>query len=309
MTDAQLIGLLKSRFSVVKPGNGRWVRIKCPTCAPGDAAKLKRGVNLANLATNCFICRVPLSTQQLFGQEIIQNNNLDQTFTETKEHPQSREWPCEGIVPISALPPDHPAILFLKQDHLNNINELYQLYKVGYILKEDAKMITFDKADGSTGFAVSSADSLVFPVFQHGELVGWQLRFVNPKSKKFKYLHVFPKGNYLYNYDIAKAYKTVVVVEGVKKSWKFPNGVATLGKGLSEKQIQLIQEWDQIIFMYDGEDETQNKIQELADIIGRNKKCINIDPRNYGFPSPDEMTAVQAQTIAYQEWLAAGYEI
>lgn len=311
MTDAQLINLLKSRFTIVKPGNGRWVRIKCPTCNPADAMKLKRGVNLGSLATNCFICRVPLTSQQLFGQDIIQTSQLSNvaSFTETKEHPLSREWPCSAIIPIHELPADHAAVQFLKSDHLTNLKELYETYQVGYIRKEDEKMITFDKKDGTTGFAISSADSLVFPVFQAGELVGWQLRYVNPKSKKFKYLHVFPKGNYLYNYDNAKKYETVVVVEGVKKAWKFPNAVATFGKGISEKQIQLLQEWKHIIFLYDGEDATQSKIQDLADAIGRNKKCVNIDPRVYGFSSPDEMTAEEAQMIVCQEWLNHGYEL
>lgn len=310
MTDAQLVNLLKARFSIVKPGNGRWVRIKCPTCSPADAVKLKRGVNLTSLASNCFICHVPLTVQQLFGKDLIPNQQSLGTsvFTETKEHPQSREWPCEAIIPIHELPEDHPAVEFLTKDHLLNREELYNLYKVGYIRKEDAKMITFDKKDGSSGFAISSADSLVFPVFNNGELVGWQLRYVNPKSKKFKYLHVFPKGNYLYNYDNAKKYETVVVVEGVKKAWKFPNAVATFGKNMTEKQIQLIQEWKQVIFLFDGEDETQQKIQDIADAIGRNKKCINIDPRIHGFPSPDEMTCEQAQLIVCQEWLDRGYE-
>lgn len=310
MTDAQLINLLKSRFSVVKPGNGKWVRIKCPTCTPGDAMKLKRGVNLSSLASNCFICKQPLTIQQLFGREIIPASLISTTpaFTETKEHPQSREWPCNSIIPVNELPKDHAAVKFLAQDHLTDLDALYKLYHVGYVLPSEAKMITFDRKEGP-GFAISSADSLVFPVFQSSELVGWQLRYVNPKSKKFKYLHVFPKGNYLYNYDNAKQYKTVVVVEGVKKSWKFPNAVATLGKGMTDKQIQLIQEWDQIIFLFDGEDDTQQKIQDLSDVIGRNKKCINIDPRNHGFSSPDEMTAEEAQYIVCYEWLQNGFEL
>ena len=114
---------------------------------------------------------------------------------------------------------------------------------------------------------------------------------------------MYPKGNYLYNYDIAKEYTNVVVVEGVKKSWKFPNAVATLGKGITEKQIKLLGEWDEITLMYDGEDVTQAKARALVEQFQiLDKKCINIDPRKYGFASPDEMTEEQAQEIVYKEW-------
>lgn len=306
MTELQLLQKLKDKFGAAKKGNNGWINIRCPTCNPKDALKMKRGVHSKTLSTNCFICKEPLSLTQLFGSDDIIRSAQPVHF-EIKEHPQAREWPCDAIVPVSALPKTHDAVRFLLKDHITDLDRIYRQYQVGYICKEDSKYITFNK-DHGTGVSISSADSLVFPVFKHNEFVGWQLRFLNPKSKKFKYLHVFPKGNYLYNYDNAKQYKMVVVVEGVKKSWKFPNGVATFGKGLSQQQIQMIQEWDEIVFMMDGEDDTQDKIKELVNVINRNKPCINIDPRDYGFASPDDMPEDEAQSIVYREWLKAGYE-
>jgi hypothetical protein len=118
-----------------------------------------------------------------------------------------------------------------------------------------------------------------------------------------KYYHLFDKGSTLYNYDLAKKFKIVVVTEGVKKAWKFPNAVATLGKGISDNQLQLVQEWGDIIFLYDGEDVTQAKANNIVFQLNMGGyRAINIDPRKYGFPSPDEMTEEQANNIVIQEW-------
>lgn len=304
MTDHDLFILLKQRFGSAKRANNNWVRVKCPTCAPRDAAKLKRGVNLRTLSTNCFICQRPLDLTSIFGNVKLEPSNL--VDEEPQEHPQARLWPCTGLVPISALDADHPAVKFLEKDHIIDRLDCYETHGVGYITAEDAINIEFDHGDYVS--KINTAHSLVFPVYHNKEFVGWQLRFVpgtpnGNRMGKMKYLHVFPKGKYLYNYDKAKEYSTVVVVEGVKKSWKFPNAVATLGKGITQKQIQLIQQWDEIILMYDAGDKTQAQARQLAEQIRLNgKKCINIDPEKFGFDSPDEMTSEEAQMIAFSEW-------
>lgn len=306
MTDEQLISFLAARFGRAKRGNGDWVRVCCPTCAPSDKHKMKRGVHLRTLQSKCFICEEKLDLTQLFGQGYTPPPRVDPA--PPPEHPQAKIWPCEAVVPVSALPANHPAVLFLEKDHLHDRTKLYLDYGVGYITQEDAHLIVFDKGPGHTSTGLSVADSLIFPVYFKEEMVGWQCRFIpgtsnGDRMKKMKYLHVFPKGQYLYNYDQAKHYNMVVVTEGVKKSWKFPNGVATFGKGISSAQIQLIQEWDEIVFMYDAGEEAQAKARELTDVISLGKKCINIDPAKHGFDSPDEMTEEQAQLIVYQEWL------
>jgi CBS domain-containing protein len=308
MTDHELFLLLKQRFGAAKKANNNWVRVKCPTCAPRDAVKLKRGVNLKTLSTNCFICQKPLALSQIFGNVKIEA--ASNIIEEVKEHPQAKKWPCTGVIPVCALDKNHPAVKLLKKDHITDLTECWDEYGVGYITAEDAVDIVFDKGDdGQT--KINSAHSLVFPVYYNNEFVGWQLRFVpgtpnGNRMGKMKYLHVFPKGQYLYNYDKAKEFNSVVVVEGVKKAWKFPNGVATFGKGITSQQIQLIQRWDEIILMYDAGDKTQAQARQLASQIRLNgKKCINIDPANYGFDSPDEMTKDEAQTIVYSEWIKA----
>lgn len=310
MTDAQLMVLLRNRFGAIKRGNNNWVRVKCPTCTPRDAAKLKRGINLKTLLTNCFICQKPLSLEQIFGKGKI-SPATDLKDEEVKEHPQSRIWPCNAVIPISALTKDHPAVQFLLKDHLTDLNKLATEFEVGYILAEDSIDILFEKPDGPPT-KINTANSLVFPVYHNKELVGWQLRFVpgtpnGNRMGKMKYLHVFPKGNYLYNYDNAKQYEMVVVVEGIKKAWKMDNAIATLGKGITSTQLQLLQSnWNKIVLFYDSGSKTQEKARQLVEEIKLNgKKCINIDPEKYGFDSPDEMTSDEAKTIVANAWLKA----
>jgi hypothetical protein len=94
----------------------------------------------------------------------------------------------------------------------------------------------------------------------------------------------------------------VVVVEGVKKALKLGNAVATLGKGISDTQKQLIQEWKVITLILDAEESTQELSREIQkEFISNGRKCVNIDLRDYGFESPDDTTTEQLQFIIQQE--------
>lgn len=305
MTDSELIKLLSSKFGSVKKGNKGWVMIKCPSCTPRDAVKKKRGVNLQTLQTRCFICEEKLTIQDLLGTK-IERSEMEEVY-EAPEHPQARVIPATGVIPINELPADHPAIKFFLKDHLNKFDSYWVKNKIGFIPTEAATDLIFEH-DDRPNTKLSPADSLVFPVYYKDVLVGWQLRYIEGtpnggRMSKIRYLHLFKKGDYLYNFDNAINYKTVVVVEGVKKALKFPNAVATFGKGISANQIQKLLNWNNIIFLYDGEDDTQKKTQELvAELNVGSKKCICIDPRKFGYDSPDEMDSDTAQKIVFAEW-------
>lgn len=299
MTDAELINLLKLKFGSAKKGNKDWIQIPCPTCTPHDAKKRRRGVHLRTLATKCWICEEPLTIQQLLGRKI--ERVVSTLVEEDAEHPQARIIPATGVIPINELPSDHPAVQLFLNDHLLDLDRYWNEHYIGFIPPESALDIVYEH-DDRPDTKVSAANSLVFPTFYKGELVGWQLRFV-PGTKKFRYFHIYKKGEYLYNYDNAIKYDLVVVTEGVKKALKFPNGVATLGKGITDDQIQKLLQWKNIVFMYDGEDDTQKKAAALAEELNvGSRRCINIDPRNYGFASPDEMPEDIAQKIVFHEW-------
>lgn len=299
MDASDLLDLLRERYGSVKKANKGWVMIKCPSCTPKDARKMKRGVNLDTIATKCWICEEELTVKDLLGMEIERGKG--RIIEDEPEHPQARIIPAEGVIPINELSREHPAVKLFLKDHLTDLDRYWNENHIGFITKEASHDIIYtheDKADTK----VNTGNSLIFPVYYNYELVGWQLRLI-PGSPSFRYYHIFKKGEYLYNFDNAIRFKTVVVVEGVKKALKFPNGVATLGKGISESQIQKLTNWNNIIFLYDGEDDTQKKARELvAEISVGSKRCINIDPRWYNFDSPDDMPEDVAQKIVFAEW-------
>jgi len=306
MTKDDLFHLLQVRYGA-KRANGQWVRIKCPTCIPHKATKAKRGVNLETLQTKCWICEEKITVKQLLdGIDLNGYVGTGRVSKPVPDHPQARKWPCLTYTPINLLEHDHPAIKFLFKDFLFDLDS-YAERKVGFIDQEDAIDLVFEKEDGPNT-KISTADAIVFPVFYESKMVGWQLRYVpgtphGDRMGKLKYIHLFKKGNYLYNYDNAVNYEMVIAVEGIKKALKFPNGVATLGKGISEQQIQHLLKWKKITLLYDGEEKTQEQARDLANNIrASGRLCVNIDPRKYGFPSPDEMSEEIAQKIIFNEW-------
>lgn len=221
---------------------------------------------------------------------------------EKPPHKYAKVLPVVGdAIPVNKLPSDHPAIKFLNKDFIYNMDVLANEYGVVYVPQGKGVVLPAHTL-------VTSGDRLVFPVMLRGELVGWQMRSIpgttlGDRPGCVKYYHLFNKGEYLYNYDNAKKFPLVVVTEGVKKAWKFPCGVATWGKGISDTQLQLIQEWENIMIMLDGEDVTQEKARELTTHLRMGgARVVNVDPRKYGFPSPDEMTTEQAHKIMMDEW-------
>ena len=299
MTRKEFITKLREATGFAQQANKDWVRINCPTCKPGDVRKHKRSANYETGCSRCFLCDIPIPVRDILGLgKDVKFERVERAAVEEPLHPQATDLPCTGYVPINQLELDHPAVEFLLKDHLNDFTSYWENNEIGYIPKEGATDLIFERGK------VSTAHSLVFPVRYRQALVGWQLRFLpTTRPNKIKYMHLFKKGNYLYNYDNVRDFEMVVVVEGVKKALKFPNAVATFGKNITEEQIQKLLHWKHIVFMYDNEEETQTKTNELVKhFIAGGRKCININPGDYGYPSPDEMPLSVAQQIVYTEW-------
>lgn len=290
-----LKALLKSRGIKYRDANRGQIRVECSTCGPGDGKKMKRYINPCFAYSRCWICEQELFLSDILGQDIKYTGVVEEDI---HEHPQAREFPFTSAIPVNKLPLDHPAIKFLEKDHFSNFDELYEKYWVYYVPEGSERAIKFD-----SGAIIKPFDSLVFPVWFNNEFVGYQCRFVpgTPNGDRFikmKYMHIFNKGKYLYNFDQAKQSDYCVVFEGAKKTWKFSSaGVSTLGKGISNQQIQLLQNnWKKIIFFLDSNAQSEADVAAtIIRIAGR--ETVNINPKDYGFESPDEMTHEQVKEI------------
>jgi hypothetical protein len=315
MDQQELGALLKERYGRVKFAPKGGVRIPCPTCDAAHAKEMKRYIYPNSYTCKCYICGEILEVKDVCGADVKFERGAE---VEDVEHPQARELPFEHAFLIDQLAPDHPAVKFFKKDHLHEFHKYAEKYGVLYVPIDGGADIKYPNS------TFRSSETILFPVKFKNELVGWQLRYMPGTwlgdkmiSKGIKYLHVFQKGKYLYNYDEAKKSEHVILVEGIKKALKADNAVASWGKGLSDNQIELLCEWKHITVMLDGGAKTQTDAVLLRDQLeskGRSKgfntthihpeerKVVNVDPREYGFPSPDEMTKEQFAQVVEDAW-------
>lgn len=113
---------------------------------------------------------------------------------------------------------------------------------------------------------------VVFPHFYRGHLVGWQKRVIpdtTPAFPKYRNSMGFPKSETLFNYDRARRYKTVVVVESPMSVVRahtlgFPNVVATFGAKVTQSQIDLLRDWREVYVWFDADSAGLSGEQKLV---------------------------------------------
>jgi hypothetical protein len=134
-------------------------------------------------------------------------------------------------IPLNHLPPDHHARLYLHGRRFDP-EELAARYGVAFC---------------STSENYMAVGRIILPVAMDGKVVGWQGRWPddekNSDRPKYYWPPVTPKRKFLYGFDTARLYRTVVLVEGVTDAWRVgTNAVAIFGKSLSNQQRQLLVE-------------------------------------------------------------------
>lgn len=106
---------------------------------------------------------------------------------------------------------------------------------------------------------------IVFPAFFDGTLVGWQKRTVPhvtyPQYPKYRSSFNFPKSTTLHNYDEARKYSKVCVVESPMSvaravSLGIPNVVATWGAKVNAHQIRLLYPFERVYVWFDNDTRT-----------------------------------------------------
>lgn len=146
--------------------------------------------------------------------------------------PVSPPGPCR---PLSALPDDHPARVYVRDTRGFDPDWLTRTFGVGVC---DGVFADLHR---------SMIGRLYVPIMMRGELVGWQGRYAADLNwaatgiHKYHTMSGFAKRLALYNYDSAVQYPVVVVREGVTDVWATgPNAVAAFGHKLSFGQRQLL---------------------------------------------------------------------
>ncbi len=111
---------------------------------------------------------------------------------------------------------------------------------------------------------------LIIPVFFEGKLVHWVARDLSGNAQA-KYLAApdSDQSCWLYNWDFACQFESVVVVEGVFDVFgveraNFPV-VASFGKGISDAQVALLNTFEEVTFLYDPEVEAITEAYNAAD--------------------------------------------
>lgn len=115
---------------------------------------------------------------------------------------------------------------------------------------------------------------VIFPIYHRGNVVGWQARAVHESMQpKLMSSSGFRKTHALYNFDNVHNNQFVTIVEGpidAIKAHRY-NGVALLGKTMSEEQFKLLLRMPNLKKVYvaldpDASKEAQSMIIKLAEI-------------------------------------------
>lgn len=128
---------------------------------------------------------------------------------------------------------------------------------------------------------------IVFPHFQDGRLLGWQKRVVPgetfPDYPKYKNSPGFPKSETLYNHDVARHYRTAVVVESPMSVAKavslgIPNVVATFGAKISHFQVELLAKFDKVYIWFDRDGAGITGERKLVEALYRHTQTYVVTP-------------------------------
>lgn len=172
-------------------------------------------------------------------------------------------WPGT-IWPVNKLVEDHPARLYLESRHFD-CDWLVRQFQVGYLLDVKPKYRFL-------------RDRIIIPIFAEGETIGWQARIAHEaKPGELKYISMqgMPRASTLYNFDSAKQYSHVIVVEGPTDVWRTgPDAVAVLGKPSGMQTHMLATHWKKIIVLLD--EDAKRESEDLLNILKRTNPVVEV---------------------------------
>lgn len=276
MSADDLMGILQDRFGSVRSTNGcngTELLTTCPFC--GKAEKLS--VNPSKRVYHCWHCDQSGTLSQILGMDIrLSTPQVTKPEPAVPADVRPPSYYADQIQTLEALPADNPAIVYLRSRGFDPV-ELSRVFGLRYCRKGRIfQKVPFD-----------ASNTLIIPIVENGVQVGWQARLLyDPKKvddtvlaamgyterkddgslkRPPKYLTSpgLKKQEHLFNVDSAKTFDTVVVTEGVFDCIRVgPQGVATLGKLVSDSQKRMLMSlWKTVILLLDPDaEETQRKL-------------------------------------------------
>jgi len=182
-------------------------------------------------ASQCFnescLQMTPELRQTLF-LEVLFGRPISKAFVQTAGARRQAEYTPPGdLIPLNRLDPGHLAVRYLA-DRGFNVQKLAGLYKVAWC----------------TASTIASARSrIIIPVIFDGKEVGWLARLAQDgdfytddgrRIPKYYNMPGFQRQRCLYNWDQAKHYKSIVIVEGALDCIRVGGpAVGLLGKSIS----------------------------------------------------------------------------
>jgi Zn ribbon nucleic-acid-binding protein len=156
----------------------------------------------------------------------------------------------------------------------------------------------------------AAMDAVVFPIMRDEKTYGWQARRIDPKEGELRLIsqQSFSKAKFLLNYDRAKKFPSVVVVEGpfdcihTEANDHGISGVASLGKNISHDQIKLILDLPSPRIYLGLDPDASEEVYEVVRRLGLGKTLYRIWPpkhrKDFGECTKDEVLAAVKAAVS-----------
>lgn len=200
-----------------------------------------------------------------------------------------------------------------EKDPSRELEMILEMITINYDDPEDVKKLDYMVERGFDINALqyfevaysSNKQRVTIPVRdEHYKLVGFIGRTTVDASPKYLYTKGFKRGRILFNLNNAKHHSTVIVVEGSLDVIKlhqsgFPNAVSTLGAQVTEPQIELLKEFDEIIIFPDGDSAGKGPVSAIMEGCPRKEISIVDTPEgtDAGDLSAEEIKEMLANKI------------
>ena len=247
-----------------------WVNICCPLC---DDKSNHGGFELFSMHYNCWRCgsssvqwviKTLLNSTYTKAKEIIDiydSDDITNVKIELKKIP--------FFIPDDGIDIQHRIYLEERGYNPNNLIDKYSLLGTGKIGKY--------------------AYRIVVPIFYKNRIISWQSRSIIGREPRYlncpKNVEMIPAKSILYNLNHCFL-RRVIVVEGVFDVFRFgDNCCSVLGTGFTGKQVNLLDElFDEIFIYFDpGAEEKAEQLGCELSMLGNQVEII------YNNLEPDEM--------------------